>query len=125
MSVVFHGATVSLKVRRDKSKASVHARISSLACLDETSESSPGFQAWERVDMRTQVPKGRLKSFDRRPPYSPCARLGFADTCSGSEHHTSISPGGLDFIPHHCFTRPTHFPKRCATGPCGMRHTTP
>ena len=33
-----------------------------LACLEETSENSPGFQAWERVDMRTQVPKGRPKS---------------------------------------------------------------
>ena len=29
-----------------------------LACLEETSEYSPGFQAWERVDIRTSSPKG-------------------------------------------------------------------
>ena len=29
-----------------------------LACLEETSENSPGFQTWERVDMRTSSPEG-------------------------------------------------------------------
>jgi hypothetical protein len=29
-----------------------------LACLEETSENSPGFQAWERVDMKTSSPEG-------------------------------------------------------------------
>jgi len=33
-----------------------------LACLEETSENSPGFQAREGVDMGTPVPEGRLKS---------------------------------------------------------------
>src|SRR6266436_6510765 len=43
---------------RSKTRLLCGANLIFLACLEETSENSPGFQAWEHVDVRTSSPEG-------------------------------------------------------------------
>ena len=48
------------------------ARFNFLECLEETSENSPGFQAWECVYIETSSPEG-MAEISR--PHWVCARI--------------------------------------------------